>query len=136
MWSFLEMCLFSRWTLQVLILMFFPRSHWILRLTIKAFGFQDQDGPLSLDILPFVSNTKRPLSNIWLLKYKQNSFGCFRKKNQNFNLYSSCGILLPVWTPDNISSLISVNIFLSGGQNFSFEEVSFQYFHPFKSTRR
>ena len=29
------------------------------------------------DILPFVLNTKRPLSNIWLLSYKQNSFGCF-----------------------------------------------------------
>ena len=26
------------------------------------------------DVLPFVLNTKRPLSNIWLLRYKQNSF--------------------------------------------------------------
>ena len=33
------------------------------------------------DILPFVLNTKRPLSDIWLLRYKQNSFGCFRKKS-------------------------------------------------------
>ena len=32
------------------------------------------------DILPFVLNTKRPLSDIWLLRYKQNNFGCFRKK--------------------------------------------------------
>ena len=32
------------------------------------------------DILPFVLNTKRPLSNIWLLSYKQNNFGCFWKK--------------------------------------------------------
>merc|ERR1711867_400728 len=32
------------------------------------------------DILPFVLNTKRPLSDIWLLSYKQNSFGCFLKK--------------------------------------------------------
>ena len=31
------------------------------------------------DILPFVLNTKRPLSDIWLLSYKQNSFGCFSK---------------------------------------------------------
>ena len=31
------------------------------------------------DILPFVLNTKRPLSNIWLLSYKQNNFGCFSK---------------------------------------------------------
>ena len=29
------------------------------------------------DILPFVLNTKRPLSYIWLLSYKQNNFGCF-----------------------------------------------------------
>ena len=29
------------------------------------------------DILPFVLNTKRPLSDIWLVSYKQNSFGCF-----------------------------------------------------------
>ena len=28
-------------------------------------------------ILAFILNTKRPLSNIWLLRYKQNSFGCF-----------------------------------------------------------
>ena len=32
------------------------------------------------DILPFVLNTKRPLCDIWLLRYKQNSFGCFKKK--------------------------------------------------------
>ena len=32
------------------------------------------------DILPFVLNTKRPLSDIWLLSYKQNSFGCFFEK--------------------------------------------------------
>ena len=32
------------------------------------------------DIMPFVLNTKRPLSDIWLLRYKQNTFGCFRKK--------------------------------------------------------
>ena len=31
------------------------------------------------DILPFVLNTKRPLSDIWLVSYKQNSFGCFLK---------------------------------------------------------
>ena len=32
------------------------------------------------DTLPFVLNTKRPLSDIWLLSYKQNSFGCFFDK--------------------------------------------------------
>ena len=34
------------------------------------------------DILPFVLNTKPPLSDIWLLRYKQNRFGCFREKSQ------------------------------------------------------
>ena len=28
------------------------------------------------DILPFVLNKETPLSNIWLLRYKLNSFGC------------------------------------------------------------
>ena len=32
------------------------------------------------DILPFVLNTKRPLSDIWLVSYKQNSSGYFLKK--------------------------------------------------------
>ena len=32
------------------------------------------------DILLFVLNTKRPLSDIWLLSYEQNSFGCIMKK--------------------------------------------------------
>ena len=32
------------------------------------------------DTLPFVLNTKRPLSYIWLLSYEQNSFGFFLKK--------------------------------------------------------
>ena len=32
------------------------------------------------DILPFILNTKRPLSDIWLLSYKQNSFGKFLTK--------------------------------------------------------
>ena len=34
------------------------------------------------DIMPFVLNTKRPLSVIWLLRYKQNTFGCFRKYSE------------------------------------------------------
>ena len=32
------------------------------------------------DIMPFVLNTKRPLSDIWLPSYEQNSFGCFLTK--------------------------------------------------------
>ena len=31
------------------------------------------------DIMPIVLNTKRPLSDIWLLSYEQNSFWCFLK---------------------------------------------------------
>ena len=34
------------------------------------------------DILPFVLNTKRPLRDILLVSYKQNSFGCFRKNSE------------------------------------------------------
>ena len=33
------------------------------------------------DILLFVFNTKQPLSNIWLLSYRQYIFGCFLNKN-------------------------------------------------------
>ena len=36
------------------------------------------------DILPFVLNTKRPLSDIWLLRYKQNGFA----HNSVTNYYS------------------------------------------------
>ena len=32
------------------------------------------------DTLPLVLNRKRPLSDILLLSYEQNSFGCFLKK--------------------------------------------------------
>ena len=34
------------------------------------------------DILPFVLNPKMPLSDIWLLRNKQNNFGCFKKKTE------------------------------------------------------
>ena len=40
------------------------------------------------DILPFVLNTKQPLSDISLVSYKQNNFGCFRK-NSEFLFFSS-----------------------------------------------
>ena len=72
-------------------------------------GHQDQDGEkvgqMSLffkkvieDIMPFVLNTKWPLSDIWLLSYKQISFGCFltivrisilSKNTQNCFAYNS-----------------------------------------------
>ena len=34
------------------------------------------------DILPFVLNTKQPLNDIWLLRYKHKSFGVFEKKTE------------------------------------------------------
>jgi len=33
------------------------------------------------DVMPFVLNTKRPLSDIWLLSCGRRSFGCFLKNN-------------------------------------------------------
>ena len=38
----------------------------------------------TLEIAKIISflNTKRPLSDICLLRYKQNSFGCFRKNSE------------------------------------------------------
>ena len=36
------------------------------------------------DILPYDLNTKRVLSDIWLLSYKQNCFGCFCSEFQFF----------------------------------------------------
>ena len=42
------------------------------------------------DILPFVLNTKRPLSDIWLLRNKQNRIPIFsKKKTQNCFAYNS-----------------------------------------------
>ena len=34
------------------------------------------------DILPVILNTKRPLIDIWLLRYKQNSFGCLQNYSE------------------------------------------------------
>ena len=34
------------------------------------------------NILLFVLNTKQPLRDIWLLRYMQNSFGCFQKNSE------------------------------------------------------
>ena len=50
------------------------------------------------DILPLILNKKRPLSNIWLLRYKQMSFGCFWKKSQ-FYLFKKFPnlFLVPHW---------------------------------------
>ena len=39
------------------------------------------------DILPFVLNTKWPLSDIWLLSCEQNNFGCFWKQ-MKFRFFS------------------------------------------------
>ena len=39
------------------------------------------------DILPLVLTTKRPLIDIWMLKFMQKSFGCFHK-NADFQFVS------------------------------------------------
>ena len=53
------------------------------------------------DILPFVWNTKRPLSDICLLRYKQNSFGCFRKYEEfQFNKKTPKTVLLITQQPN------------------------------------
>ena len=41
------------------------------------------------DILPFVLNTKQPLSDIWLLSYEQNNFGCFLKNKEILNFFEN-----------------------------------------------
>ena len=41
------------------------------------------------DILPFVLNTKRPLSDIWLLRYKQYSFGCFWQNRKSWLFFEN-----------------------------------------------
>ena len=46
------------------------------------------------DILPFVLNTKQSLSDIWLLRYKQNSFGCFFLKKLGFFFLKTPKIVL------------------------------------------
>ena len=53
------------------------------------------------DILSFVLNTKRPLSDIWLLRYEQNSFGCFWKNSEcNFFQKTPKTVLLITQQPN------------------------------------
>ena len=54
------------------------------------------------DILPFVLNTKRPLSDIWLLRYKQNSFGCFQE-NSECNFFKKHPKLFCLYLSNRIS---------------------------------
>ena len=49
------------------------------------------------DILPFVLNTKRPLGDIWLLRFKQNNFGCFWK-NSEFRFLVRASAWLNTWS--------------------------------------
>ena len=51
------------------------------------------------DILPFVLNTKRPLSDIWLLRYKQNSFGCFQRNLEVRFIYLFISVILDFRSP-------------------------------------
>ena len=54
------------------------------------------------DIMPFVLNTKRPLSDIWLLSYEQNSFGYFKKKSE-FQFFQKVMKLLSKYLYNQIS---------------------------------
>ena len=54
------------------------------------------------DILPFVLNTKRPLSDIRLLRYKQNSFGCFQE-NTKCNFFKKHPKLFCLYLSNQIS---------------------------------
>ena len=70
------------------------------------------------DILPFIMNIKRPLSNIWLLRYKQNIFSkdtqnCFAynsvtKYHSEAVLYSKRTIEYPLWPHIKIIVVTSV----------------------------
>ena len=50
------------------------------------------------NFLPFVLNTKHPLSDIWLLSYEPNSFGCF---------FDKIKVLIFFKTPKNCFDFIS-----------------------------
>ena len=61
------------------------------------------------DILPLVLSTKRPLCDIWLLRYKQNSFGCFRKNSElQFFQKASKTVLLITQQPNIAESLFCI----------------------------
>ena len=55
------------------------------------------------DILPFVLNTKRPLSDIWLLRNKQNNFGCFRKNIESHFFQKTPKTVLLITEQPNIA---------------------------------
>ena len=55
------------------------------------------------DILPVVLNTQRSLSNFWLLRYKQNSFGCFRKNSEIQLLQKTHNTVLLITQQPNIA---------------------------------
>ena len=55
------------------------------------------------DILPFVLNIKRPLSDIWLVSYKQNSFGCFLKTIKILNFSKTPKTVLLISQQPNIA---------------------------------
>ena len=55
------------------------------------------------DIMPFVLNTKRPLSDIWLLSYKQNSFGCFLKTLEFWLFFKTPRAVLHISQQPNVA---------------------------------
>ena len=60
-------------------------------------------GAKSKYILPFAFNTKRPLSNIWLQRYKQNNFGCFLKNWNSVSFWKAPKIVLLISQQPNIA---------------------------------
>ena len=50
-----------------------------------------------------VFNTKRPLSDVWLLRYKQNSFGCFQNKSEALFLSKTPKTVLLISQQPNIA---------------------------------
>ena len=60
-------------------------------------------------ILPFVLKTKRPLSGIWLLRYKQHIFVCFSKKIQNFKLFKKHPKLICLYLSKNTLTVLTLS---------------------------
>ena len=53
------------------------------------------------DILPFILNTKQPLRDIWLLRYKHKSFGI--RSDQNFKFFKKHPKLFYLYLSNEIS---------------------------------
>ena len=83
------------------------------------------------DILPLVLNTKRPLSDIWLPSYEQNSFGCFLKKLK-FWIFSKTPKMFCLYISNQIS-LRGRFVFKTNGRISSFTSYKDHYCSFFTS---